>query len=114
MTVVMYATLHFPVAMTKEKVTVAVTAALSGAVLLSAVNTQLGGVGYTIVAEYAFYAYFALGLLCILYVTVYEALRLNGRTAIADRVEHGTRIVFIVSVAVTIVLAGVMYAGIGA
>jgi ABC-type branched-subunit amino acid transport system substrate-binding protein len=112
MTVVMYTTLHFPVALTKEKVTVAVTAALSGAVLLSAVNNQLGGVGYTIVAEYAFYAFFALGLLCILYVTAFEALRLDGRHQTASRVEHVTRIVFVVAVLLTVALAALMY-GVG-
>jgi uncharacterized membrane protein len=65
MTIVMDATLHFPHALTTEKVTVAVTAVLSGAVLLSAVNYQLRGVGDTIMAEYAFYVFFALGLLCV-------------------------------------------------
>jgi hypothetical protein len=99
MTVIMYATLHFPDALTKEKVTVAVTAALSGAVLLSSVNNQLGGVGYTLLAEYAFYAFFALGLLCILYVAACEALRQNGRTAHAARVQVATRAVFLTSVA---------------
>jgi branched-chain amino acid transport system substrate-binding protein len=109
MTVVMYTTLHFPVALTKEKVTVAVTAALSGAVLLSSVNNQLGSVGYTIAVEYAFYSFFALGLLCILYVTAFEALRLDGREVAAGRIEHATRVVFIGAVVVIIVLAGITY-----
>jgi branched-chain amino acid transport system substrate-binding protein len=109
MTVVMYTTLQIPVALTKEKVTVAVTAALSGAVLLSAVNNQLGSVGYTIAVEYAFYSFFALGLLCVLYVAAFEALRLGGREAVAARIEHVTRVAFIGAVVVTIVLAGMMY-----
>jgi hypothetical protein len=109
MTIVMYTTLHFPVALTKEKVTVVVTAALSGAVFLSAVNNQLGSVGYTIMAEYAFYAFFALGLLCMLYVTIFEALRLNGRTATAERLQHITRIVFLIVVVSTVALASVVY-----
>jgi branched-chain amino acid transport system substrate-binding protein len=98
MGVVMYSTLHFPHALTKEKVTVAVTAALSGAVLLSAVNNQLGAVGYTITAEYAFYAFFALGLLCVVYVMAFETLRLGGHEAAARRVEHATRAIFILAV----------------
>jgi ABC-type branched-subunit amino acid transport system substrate-binding protein len=109
MTVVMYTTLHFPIALTKEKVTVAVTAALSGAVLLSAVNNQLGGVGYTIAAEYAFYAFFALSLLCILYVNVFEGLRLDGREVLAGRLEQATRILFVVAVVATVALAGLIY-----
>lgn len=101
MTVVMYATLHFPSGLTKEKVTVAVTAALSGAVFLSALNSQLGSIGYTIATEYAFYVFFALGLLCIVYVMSFETLRLGGRVAAATRVEHVTRLVFLLAVAAT-------------
>jgi ABC-type branched-subunit amino acid transport system substrate-binding protein len=112
MTIVMYTTLHFPVALTKEKVTVAVTAALSGAVLLSAVNSQLGGVGYTIVVEYGFYVFFALGLLCILYVTIYEALRLSGREVLAFRIEQATRAAFLAAVVVTVALTGLFF-GVG-
>jgi hypothetical protein len=106
MTIVLYTTLHFPVALTKEKVTVAVTAVLSGAVLLSAVNNQLGGVGYTIVIEYAFYAFFALGLLCIVYVMASETFRHGDRLVPARRVEYLTRIVFVTAIVLTAVLAG--------
>jgi ABC-type branched-subunit amino acid transport system substrate-binding protein len=109
MTVIMYTTLHFPHALTKEKVTVEVTAVLSGAVLMSAVNSQLGGVGYTILAEYAFYGFFGLGLLCIFYVTVFETLRLGGREVAAYRMEHATRIVFLLAVVVVTGLAVALY-----
>jgi ABC-type branched-subunit amino acid transport system substrate-binding protein len=109
MTIVMYSTLHFPHALTKEKVTVAVTAALSGAVLLASVNSQLGGVGYTIAVEYAFYVFLALGLLCIVYVMAFESLRLAGHEAAASRVEQATRMVFLAAVVVTVVLAASLY-----
>jgi hypothetical protein len=65
MTLIMYASLYFPVALVKEKVTVAITAALSGAVLLTAINSQLGSIGYTIMVEYAFFVFFGLSTLCI-------------------------------------------------
>ncbi len=109
MTIVMYSTLHFPAALTKEKVTVTVTAALAGAVLLAAVHSQLGSIGYTITAEYAFYAFFGLGLLCVLYVAVFEAVRLGGRAAAANRIEHVTRIVFLIVVVATVALAWIIY-----
>ncbi len=109
MTVIMYTTLHFPHALTKEKVTVEVTAVLSGAVLLSAVNNQLGGVGYTIVAEYGFYVFFALGLVCVFYVTVFETLRLSGREAAAYQVEHATRAFFLLAVMSVVALGAWMY-----
>src|SRR4051794_37809993 len=41
MALIMLAALFFPHALVKEKITVAITAALSGAVLLAAVNAQL-------------------------------------------------------------------------
>jgi hypothetical protein len=109
MTIILYTTLHFPTALVKEKVTVSVTAVLSGAVLLSAVNSQLGGVGYTIAVEYAFYAFFGLGLLCVVYVMASETFRHGNKVAIAKRVEHATRIIFVTAVVLTVVLAGTLY-----
>ncbi len=110
MTIILYTTLHFPVALTKEKVTVSVTAVLSGAVLLSAVNNQLGGVGYTILIEYGFYAFFALGLLCILYVMASERLRHGQRLSTVRRVEYLARIVFLTAILITAVVAGTLFA----
>ena len=98
MTVIMFASLYFPHGLVKEKVTVAVTAALSGAVLLSAVNTQLGNIGYTIAAEYAFYVFFALSLLCVLSVLLAERLRTAGFAERAATTERWTKVVFLVAV----------------
>ena len=109
MTIVMHTTPHFPVALTKEKVTVAITAALSGAVFLSAINSQLGGVGYTIAIAYVFYVFFALGLLCVVYVTGFEALRLGGRATAASRLEHVMRLGFLLAVAATAVGTLLLY-----
>jgi hypothetical protein len=68
------------------------------------VNNQLGGVGYTIVIEYAFYAFFALGLLCIVYVMASERFRHGDRLVMAQRVEYLTRIVFLTAIVLTAVL----------
>lgn len=114
MAIVMYCTLHFPHALTKEKVTVVVTAVLSGAVLLSSVNNQLGGIGYTIAAEYLFYVFFGLGLLCVLYVLLFETFRLAGNAALATWIEHVTRVVFLLVIAATITRAAITYASRGA
>jgi hypothetical protein len=46
MALIMLASLYFPHALVKEKITVAITAALSGAVLLASINSQLGNGGY--------------------------------------------------------------------
>lgn len=81
----------------KEKI----TAALSRAVMLNAVNAQLGPLGYTVAVEYAFYLFFALSLLCTVAVLAAEQLRVGGRTRGAERVEVATRAVFLAAVAAT-------------
>ncbi|HMK78210.1 MAG TPA: ABC transporter substrate-binding protein [Xanthobacteraceae bacterium] len=98
MTLIMFGSLYFPHGLVKEKVTVAITAALSGAVLLTAINGQLGGIGYTIMIEYVFYAFFALCVLCIISVLTAERLRVSNRQAAALRTEQGTRAIFLLTV----------------
>jgi branched-chain amino acid transport system substrate-binding protein len=78
MSLIMYASLNFPPAFVKEKITVAITGALSGPVLLSSINSQLGNVGYVIAVEYGFYIFFTLCLLCIVAVLAAERLRVAG------------------------------------
>jgi ABC-type branched-subunit amino acid transport system substrate-binding protein len=99
MAMVMYATLHFPPVLIKEKVTVAVTSALTGAVLLSSINTQLGTVGYVMDVEYVFYIYFVLCLLAIVSALIGERWRSTGHPAAALRVERAGQFVFIVALA---------------
>jgi branched-chain amino acid transport system substrate-binding protein len=105
MALIMLASLYFPQALVKEKITVAITAALSGAVLLSSINSQLGNVGYVIAIEYGFYMYFALCLLCIVAVLLAERLRVAGRQGLAVTVDRSARYVFMLGLAATI-LAG--------
>jgi hypothetical protein len=101
MTLIMFSSLYFPHGLVKEKVTVAVTGALSGAVLLAALNTQLGAVGYTMAVEYIFYVYFGLSLLCIVSVLTAERYRTAGKGKIAVRTELVSRALFAFLVAAT-------------
>jgi len=94
MALIMYAALHFPAAHVEEKVAVVVTGALSGAVLLSSINAQLGNVGYIIAIEYGFYAFFVLCLLSIVSVLAAEHLRDAGRLPAALAVERYGRYLF--------------------
>jgi branched-chain amino acid transport system substrate-binding protein len=105
MTLIMFASLYFPHGLVKEKVTVAITAALSGAVLLSSVNAQLGGIGYTIAIEYVFYLFFGLCLLCIVSILTAERLRVAKRDAAAVRTETLTHGLFLLAIAGTIAVA---------
>ncbi len=104
MTLIIYTTLFFPAVLIKEKVTVAVTGALSGAVLLTALNTQLGAVGYTIAIEYAFFVFFGLTTFSIIAALVAQQLRHTKRDHLAIATERGTQLVF--ALAVLLVLAG--------
>jgi ABC-type branched-subunit amino acid transport system substrate-binding protein len=104
MTLIIYTTLFFPAVLIKEKVTVAVTGALSGAVLLTAVNSQLGAVGYTIAIEYAFFAFFGLATFSIIAALVAQQLRHAKRDHLALATERGTQLIF--ALAVLLVLAG--------
>jgi hypothetical protein len=103
MTIIMFASLYFPHGLVKEKVTVAITAALSGAVLLTSINTQLGNLGYTILAEYVFYVFFGLSLLCILSVLSAERLRVAGAKDRALAIERWTRAGFLFTVVAVLV-----------
>jgi branched-chain amino acid transport system substrate-binding protein len=105
MTLIMLASLYFPHALVKEKVTVTITAALSGAVLLAAVNSQLGAVGYTMAVEYVFYVFFALCLMCIVSVLTAERLRVAGHATIAVRTETVTKLLYVAVIVVTIGVA---------
>lgn len=105
MTLIMFATLFFPPVLAGAKVTVAITAGLSGAVLLSAINTQLGNVGYVIAVEYGFYVFFTLCLVCIVSVLVSERLRVDGRSTVA--VDWIGRVLFMAGFLGTVVAATV-------
>jgi branched-chain amino acid transport system substrate-binding protein len=109
MMLIVYASLYFPHALVKEKVTVVVTAALAGNVLLAAINAQLGGIGYVMVVEYVFYAFFALCLLCIILVLAAEQFRHAKRASAAIAVERGGRYVYLLGVAATVAVAWSAY-----
>lgn len=99
MTLMMFASLWFPATLVRDKIVMAVTGALSGTVLLSSINNQLGNVAYTMDVEYAFYVFFALALLCTLSVSTTEQLRAAGRGRAAMLAERATRLVFFLAMA---------------
>lgn len=108
MTFIMFAALFFPQGLVKEKITVAITGALSGAVLLTSVNSALGGVGYTVAGEYAFYLFFGLCLLSILSVLAAENFRVAKKPRSARMVEVTTRWLYATSVLAVAVTGAVM------
>jgi branched-chain amino acid transport system substrate-binding protein len=99
MTLIIYTTLHFPPALIKEKVTVAITGALSGAVLLTAINSQLGSIGYTIAIEYAFFVFFGLTTFTIVAALAAQHWRNMKRETLARATDRGTRLVFALAIA---------------
>jgi branched-chain amino acid transport system substrate-binding protein len=99
MTLIMYAALFFPHGLVKETVTVVITVALAGTVLLSSINAQLGDVGYILAVEYVFYFFFALCLFSVVEVLAAERLRVSGETPLARKVERMTRTAFLFLIA---------------
>jgi branched-chain amino acid transport system substrate-binding protein len=108
MTAILYASLHFPSVLVQVKIGVAMTAVLTGMVLLNSVNSQLGAIGYTVAIEYAFYVFFALGLLHVVAVLVAERLRETGRPAIARLTDLVARVMF-VGIVFSVVAAAIFY-----
>jgi hypothetical protein len=96
MTLILFASLFFSARFASEKITVSITAALSGAVLLSEINNQLGEIGYTVGIEYVFYVYFLLCLLSILVAETSDRLRLGERAAVAA--ERTAQVLFLVGI----------------
>jgi branched-chain amino acid transport system substrate-binding protein len=107
MTMIMFATLFFPPALASAKVTVAITAGLAGAVLLAAINAQLGNPGYVFAVEYGFYVFFALCLVCIVTVLVSEKRRLAEQSTVV--VENIGRGLFLLGFFGTIAAASIAF-----
>jgi branched-chain amino acid transport system substrate-binding protein len=91
---VVYVTLYFPVSLTKERLTIAISAMLASAVLLSAINSLLTDVGYTTAIEYGFYAFFGLCLYCVIAGLITEQLHSRKNTSMAKRFDTAARIVY--------------------
>jgi branched-chain amino acid transport system substrate-binding protein len=107
---VVFATLFFPETMFRERVTIPVTSILASAVLLVAVNSQIGDVGYTVVVEEMFYIFFVLCLMTIVAGYRHEKLRNAGRKRVAVVSDHVARLIYAGTVLVVIVVLYRRYA----
>jgi branched-chain amino acid transport system substrate-binding protein len=92
---VVFATLFFPESLFRERVTIPVTAILTSAVLLVAVDNQLGDVGYTVAVERIFYVFFALCLLVMLAGFGHERLRHAGRSRLCNIVDRVAKVIYV-------------------
>jgi len=105
MSMITLASLFFPPAQVMEKVSVAITGALTGAVLLDSLHGRLGNIGYTVTAEYVFYVNFGLALLCIISVLATLRLRSDGHLRMAQAVDRATQLAyFLAASTVTIMM----------
>jgi branched-chain amino acid transport system substrate-binding protein len=107
---VVFATLFFPETMFRERVTIPVTSILASAVLLVAVNSQIGDVGYTVVVEEMFYIFFVLCLMTILAGYRHEKLRDAGRKRVAVVLDHVAQVIYAGTVLAVIVVLYRRYA----
>ena len=107
---VVFATLFFPETLFRERVTIPVTSILASAVLLVAVNSQIGDVGYTVVVEEMFYIFFVLCLMTMLAGYGHENLRNAGRKRVAVVLDHVAQLIYAGTVLVVIVVLYRRYA----
>src|SRR6266404_2955312 len=107
---VVFATLFFPETMFRERVTIPVTSILASAVLLVAVNSQIGDVGYTVVVEEMFYIFFVLCLMTILAGYRHEKLRDDGRKRAAVIMDHVAQLLYAGTLLLVIVVLYRRYA----
>lgn len=91
---VVYVTLFFPVSLTKERLTIAISAMLASAVLLMALNNQLTDVGYTTAIEYGFYAFFGLCIYCVIAGLMMERFHQKKKADVAGRFDLAVRITY--------------------
>lgn len=107
---VLYTTLYFSQDLAKERLTVAISALLSSAVLLTSINAQLADAGYTVAIEYGFYIFFGLCLFCILVGLGVEKIRELGKKEIYIKyLNYFARVFYVLVVLSTIITYGVMF-----
>jgi hypothetical protein len=106
---VVFATLFFPVSLTKERTTIPVTGILTSAVLLISISNQLPSLGYTMALEYMFYVFFVLCLMAMCAGFIGEILRNRTYHGHAIAVDHIARIGYGAVVLVTIAVFVWMY-----
>ena len=111
MTLMMFASLWLPISVGNGRAGVPVASVIAGSVLLSSVNSQLGSVGYTMAIEYLFYAFFSLGLCCIIAtinLTKFKPGEVDSRYFMIDRAIK----IFFVLITVVFSVVGVVLAGV--
>ncbi len=91
---VVYVTLYFPISLLKERLTIAISAMLASAVLLTAINSQLTDVGYTTAIEYGFYSFFGLCLYCVIAGLLTERVHARNRASLATRFDVAVRVTY--------------------
>src|SRR5262249_11152229 len=106
---VVFATLFFPLSLTKERTTIPVTGILTSAVLLISISNQLPPLGYTMALEYMFYVFFALCLMAMCAGFIGEILRDRTYHGHAIAVDRIARIAYGAVVLVTIAVFVWMY-----
>lgn len=111
LTLVPLTTLYFPRRLAKERPPVAVSALISGTVLLVGVYRQLPEIGYTVAIEYLFYVFFALSLLAILVGIVGDRMMLAGQTKRAVYLDYAARSLFFMTIFITVIVYWIVFSG---
>jgi ABC-type branched-subunit amino acid transport system substrate-binding protein len=106
---ILYATLFFSVTLTTERLTIAITALLTSAVLLGSVNNQLSDASYTVAIEYLFYVFFALCLCTLIAGVARERFHQLQRDRLMRALDLSVWIGYPVTVAVVVAIYVIHY-----
>ena len=97
LTLGVFCTLFFPFSLIKERLTIAISAMLAAAVLLTSINNGLDA-GYTISVEYVFYLFFGLCLFSIVVALALERLVEAKQHSVARRLVWSSQLLYVLTI----------------
>ena len=109
LTLVPMMTLYFPDNLVKERPPVAVSALISGTVLLVGVYNQLPEIGYTVAIEYIYYVFFGLSFFSIIVGILSDRLILQGDKTMASRIDLIAKIIYVITMLITVIIYWIIF-----
>lgn len=98
-----YASLFISTKHLGDRLILTVTALLTSAVLLLAVNSELPAIGYVVSLSYIYYIFFAICLLCMITALLMEKMEERGKHLAAFRVNIALHVTYLAIVATVVI-----------
>ncbi|HEY0753643.1 MAG TPA: ABC transporter substrate-binding protein [Ktedonobacteraceae bacterium] len=104
-----YASLFISTKHLGDRLVLTVTALLTSAVLLLAVNSELPAIGYVVSLSYIYYIFFAICLLCMIVALMMEKMEEYGKDTAVRRTNIILHIIYLTIVTVVVICYMVIY-----